>query len=57
MDLNDIAQILRLHFNPWKGQKIDSVEKRIYSVNAAYKSDDPDFQELSKALQKFFFTT
>jgi hypothetical protein len=55
MDLNDIAQIFRLHFMPWKGQKIDSVEKRIYAVNASYKSDDPDLQELSKALQKFFF--
>jgi len=55
MDLNDIAQILRLHFLPWKGQKIDSVEKRIYAVNASYKPDDPDFQELTSALQKFFF--
>lgn len=55
MDLNDIAQILQLHFLPWKGQKIDTVEKRIYAVNAAYKSDDPNFLELSKALQKFFF--
>jgi hypothetical protein len=55
MDLNDIAQVLRLHFLPWKGQKIDSVEKRIYAVNAGYKPDDPDILELSKALNKFFY--
>jgi hypothetical protein len=54
MDLNDIAQVLRLHFLPWKGQKIDSVEKRIYAVNTTYKPEDPDLQELSKALQRFF---
>lgn len=57
LDLNDIAQVLRLHFVPWKGQKLDSVAKRIYAVNATYKSDDPDFRELSKALQKYFFNT
>ena len=55
MDLNDIANILRLHFIPWKGQKLDSVAKRIYAVNATYKTDDPDLRELSKALQKYFF--
>jgi hypothetical protein len=55
MDLNDIAQILRLHFAPYKGRKIDSVERRIYDVNTALKSDNPAFFELSKALQKFFF--
>jgi hypothetical protein len=55
MDLNDIAQILRLHFAPYKGRKIDSIERRIYDVNNALKSDDPAFMELSKALQKFFF--
>jgi hypothetical protein len=32
MDLNDIAQILRLHFAPYKGRKIDSIERRIYEV-------------------------
>jgi hypothetical protein len=57
MDLNDIAQILRLHFVPWKGQKIDTVEKRIYAVNTDFKPDNPDLLELSKALQKFFFAT
>jgi hypothetical protein len=55
MDINDIAHILRLHFVPWKGLKIDSVERPIYKVNESYKSDDPDFTELNKALQKFFF--
>jgi len=55
MDMNDIAQILRLHFAPYKGRKIDSVERRIYEVNTALKSDDPAYLELSKALQKFFF--
>ena len=55
MDLNDIAQILRLHFVPYKGLKIDSIEKRIYEVNSSLKSDDPAYQELNKALQKFFF--
>jgi len=55
MDLNDIAQILRLHFAPYKGRKIDSIERRIYEVNNSLKSDDPEYRELSKALQKFFF--
>jgi len=55
MDLNDIAQILRLHFAPYKGRKIDSVERRIYEVNTALKLDDPAYNELSRALQKFFF--
>lgn len=55
MDLNDIAQILRLHFAPYKGRKIDSIERRIYEVNNSLKPDDPAFLELSKSLQKFFF--
>jgi hypothetical protein len=57
MDLNDIANVLRLHFVPWQGQKLDSVAKRIYAVNAAYKSDDPDFRDLNKALQKYFYNS
>jgi hypothetical protein len=55
MELNDIAQILRLHFASYKGLKVDSIEKRIYEVNNALKTDDPDYQDLSKAMQKFFF--
>ena len=57
MDLNDIAQILRLHFAPYTGLKIDSIERRVYEVNTKFKSDNPVYQELAKALQKFFFTT
>jgi hypothetical protein len=57
MDLNDIAQILRLHFAPYTGLKIDSIERRVYEVNAKFKSDNPVYQELAKALQKFFFNT
>jgi hypothetical protein len=56
MDLNDIAQILLLHFAPYKGRKIDSIEKRIYEVNNSLKSNDPAYQELSRALQRFFFS-
>lgn len=55
MDLNDIAQILRLHFAPYKGRKIDSIERRIYEVNNSLKFDDLTYHELNKALQKFFF--
>ncbi|HEX9510083.1 MAG TPA: hypothetical protein VF939_06340 [Puia sp.] len=55
MDLNDIAQILRLHFAPYKGLKIDSIEKRIYEVNNKLQPDGPGYQELSRSLQKFFF--
>jgi hypothetical protein len=55
MDLNDIAQILKLHFAPYKGLKIDSIEKRIYEVNNNLKLDDPTYQDLFRALQKFFF--
>jgi hypothetical protein len=57
MDLNDIAQILRLHFAPYKGLKIDSIERRVYEVNNNFKSDNSAYQELSKALQKFFFNS
>jgi hypothetical protein len=56
-DLNDIAQILRLHFAPWKGLKIDSIERRVYDVNAKFKADNPVYQELAKALQKYFFNS
>jgi hypothetical protein len=55
MDLNDIAQILRLHFSNYKGLKIDSIEKRIYEVNNNQKLNDPAVAELTKSLQKFFF--
>jgi hypothetical protein len=57
MDLNDIAQILRLHFGPYKGLKIDSIERRVYEVNTNFKSDKPAYQDLSKALQKYFFNS
>jgi hypothetical protein len=57
MDLNDIAQILRLHFAPYKGLKIDSIERRVYEVNTNFKSDNPVYQDLSKALQKYFFNS
>jgi hypothetical protein len=57
MDLNDIAQILRLHFAPYKGLKIDSIERRVYEVNTKFKSDNPAYQDLAKALQKYFFST
>lgn len=55
MDLNDIAQILRLHFAAYQGRKIDSIEKRIYEVNNNLTTEAPAYQDLSKALQKFFF--
>jgi hypothetical protein len=55
MDLNDIAQILRLNFGPYKGLKIDSIERRVYEVNTKFKSDNPVYQDLAKALQKYFF--
>ena|ERR1700722_2702405 len=54
MDLNDIAQILRLHFSPYKGLKIDSIERRIYEVNNNLRSDNPAYKELTKAVQKIF---
>jgi len=57
MDLNDIAQILRLHFAPYKGLKIDSIERRVYDVNTNFKSDNSIYQDLSKALQKYFFNS
>jgi len=57
MDLNDIAQILRLHFAPYKRLKIDSIERRVYEVNTNLKSDNLAYQDLSKALQKYFFNS
>jgi hypothetical protein len=57
VDLNDIAQILRLHFSPYKGLKIDSIERRVYEVNSKFKSDNPAYQELAKGLQKYFFNS
>lgn len=57
MDLNDIAQILWLHFAPYTGLKIDSIERRVYEVNTNFKSDNPDYQDLSKALQNYFFNS
>jgi hypothetical protein len=57
MDLNDIAQILRLHFAPYKGLKIDSIERRVYEVNTKFKSDNPAYQDLAKVLQKYFFNS
>ena len=56
MELNDIAQILHLHFAPYKGLKIDTIEKRIYEVNNNLKTNEAHYEELYKALQKFFFT-
>jgi len=52
-----IAKILRLHFAPYKGLKIDSIERRVYEVNTNFKSDNPAYQDLFKALQKYFFTS
>jgi hypothetical protein len=57
MDLNDIAQILRLHFAPYKGLKIDSIERRVYEVNTKFKYDNPAYQDLAKALQKYFYSS
>jgi len=57
MDLNDIAQILRLHFAPYKGLKIDSIEKQIYEVNNSLRMEDPTYAKLNVALQKFFFNS
>jgi len=54
MDLTDIAQILRLHFTHYKGSKVDSIERPIYKVNNSVKGD-PAYQDLTKALQSFFF--
>ena len=55
MDLNDIAQILRLHFASYKALKIDSIEKRIYEVNNNLKTEEQSYLNLFKGLQKFFF--
>jgi hypothetical protein len=57
VDLNDIAQILRLHFTPYKGLKIDSIERRVYEVNTKFKSDSPAYQDLAKALQRYFYSS
>jgi hypothetical protein len=55
MSLTDIAMILRLHFAQFKNIKVGSIEKQIYEVNTNREMDDPEFMELSRALQKFFF--
>jgi len=57
MDLLDIAQILRTHFASYKGIKIDTVERRVYDVNSKIRSENPGYEELSKALQKYFFNS
>jgi hypothetical protein len=57
MDLLDIAQILRAHFASYKGIKIDTVERRVYDVNSKIRSENPGYEELSKALQKYFFNS
>lgn len=57
MDLNDIAQILRLHFAPYKNLKIDSIERRVYEVNNSFRSGNTAYQDLAKALQKYFFNS
>jgi hypothetical protein len=57
MDLHDIAQILRTHFAPYKGIKIDTVERQVYKVSSKFRSENPAYPELSKALQKYFFNS
>lgn len=57
MDLHDIAQILRTHFAPYKGIKIDTVERQVYKVNSKFRSENAAYPELSKALQKYFFNS
>ena len=57
MDLHDIAQILRTHFAPYKGVKIDTVERWVYEANSKFRSENSAYPELSKALQKYFFNS
>lgn len=55
MDNKDIAHLL-LNFVPFNRSKIDAAEQQYYRVRGDIDRDDPNYQQLSKALQKFFFS-
>ncbi len=54
MDNIDIAHLL-LNFVPFNQSKIEAAEKQYYRVRGDIDRDDPTYQQLNKALQKYFF--
>lgn len=54
MDNIDIAHLL-LNFVPFNQSKIEAAEKQYYRVRADIDREDPSYQQLNKALQKYFF--
>ncbi len=55
MDNIDIAHLL-LNFVPFNQSKIDAAEQQYYRVRNNLDRDDPAYQQLNKALQKYFFS-
>lgn len=55
MDNVDIAHLL-LNFVPFNQSKIDAAEQQYYRVRNNLDRDDPAYQQLNKALQKYFFS-
>jgi len=54
MDNIDIAHLL-LNFVPFNQSKIEAAEQQYYRVRTKIDRDDPAYQQLNKALQKYFF--
>jgi hypothetical protein len=54
MDNIDIAHLL-LNFVPFNQSKIDAAEQQYYRVRNNLDRDAPAYQQLNKALQKYFF--
>jgi hypothetical protein len=55
MDNIDIAHLM-MNFVPFNQSKIDAAEQQYYRVRSKIDRDDPAYQQLNKALQKYFFT-
>lgn len=51
----DIAAILQLHFSPFKSLKVNTLQRKITEAGDQLKLNNPQVQQLNKALQNFFY--
>jgi hypothetical protein len=51
----DIASILHLHFNAFKDEKLNTVQRKVGSQGERIKSTNNSVKKLTEALQEFFY--
>jgi hypothetical protein len=52
---SDIASILHLHFDAYRDNKINTLQKKVGDQSERIKSSHPKVKKLSEALQEFFY--